>query len=66
MALLAQVTGAYGIRVEGRDAGIIFPTVAEALGGAHRLIEHGYLRIEIFERASGSLITRVSGGDIAA
>ena len=66
MALLAQVTGAYGIRVEGRDAGINFPTVTEALGGAHRLIEHGYLRIEIFERTSGNLVTRVSRDDIAA
>ena len=63
---LPAVTGVYGIRVEGRDAAIIFPTVADALGGAHRLIEHGYLRVEIFERTSGSVITRLNGGDIAA
>ena len=65
MTLRAETQGAFGIRVEGRDAGIIFSTVAEAVGGGRQLIGHGYIRVEIFERTSGAVIWRLSASDAA-
>jgi len=50
----------FGIRVDGRDAGITFPTISDAEGGASQLIAHGYAQITIFDRVSGRVINHVS------
>ena len=66
MTLVVQAQGAFGIRVEGRDAGIVFKTVAEAVSGARLLVEYGYLRVEVFERTSGVVLTRLGVSDRSA
>lgn len=66
MTVLGQAEGAFGIRAEGRDAGIIFKTVAEAVSGARLLVEYGYLRVEVFERTSGAVLTRLGARDRSA
>jgi|HubBroStandDraft_6_1064221.scaffolds.fasta_scaffold414996_2 hypothetical protein len=50
----------FGIRVDGRDAGITFPTISDAEGGATQLLAHGYTQITIFDRVSGRVIDHVS------
>jgi hypothetical protein len=50
----------FGIRVDGRDAGITFPTMRDAEGGADELLAHGYTQITIFDRVSGRVINHVS------
>ncbi len=50
----------YGIRVDGRDPGITFPTIEDAEGGAGALIAQGYAQITIFDRVSGRVIDFVS------
>jgi len=56
----------FGIRVDGRDVGITFSSAPDAEGGADRLFAHGYKKIEIFDRASGSVIKHVSPSPAAA
>jgi hypothetical protein len=61
MAPLARpLAVGFGIRVDGRDAGISFSTVADAEGGAHRLSAQGYKQVDIFERLSGRVVEYVS------
>ena len=45
-----QVTLGFGIRVNGHDAGITFPTLHDAEEGTDRLFAHGYKQVEIFRR----------------
>ena len=61
-----QVNLGFGIRVDGRDVGISFPSIPDAEGGADRLFAHGYTKIEIFERVSGGTIKHVSPSPAAA
>jgi hypothetical protein len=61
MALASRPEGiGFGIRVDGRDTGITFPTISDAEGGAHQLLAHGYKEITIFDRVSGRAINHVS------
>lgn len=61
VALASRPEGiGFGIRVEGRDTGITFPTLADAEGGANQLLAHGYAQIAIFDRVSGRVIDHVS------
>jgi hypothetical protein len=53
------IMSGFGVRVDGRDTGISFPRVADARGGTHRLLAHGYQRVEIFDRESGRVIEHV-------
>jgi len=46
-----------GLRVDGRDIGISFGGVPDAEGAASQLVAHGYRQIEIFDRASGRIIS---------
>jgi hypothetical protein len=49
----------FGVRVDGRDAGISFAKYADAEGAANRLFADGYRHIEIFDRPSGRVIEQV-------
>jgi hypothetical protein len=60
------VNTGFGIRVDGRDTGISFPNLGEAQGGAIRLCAHGYLSVEIFDRASGTIVQHVIPNPTAA
>lgn len=61
MAPLARpLAVGFGIRVDGRDAGISFSSVADAEGGAQRLSAQGYKHVDIFERMSGRIVEYVS------
>lgn len=60
-----NVTG-FGIRVDDRDTGISFPSISDAKGGAGRLFAHGYKRVEIFDRVSGSIVEHVIPNPTAA
>ena len=61
-----QESARLGIRVDGRDVGITFSSAPDAEGGAGQLFAHGYQKIEIFDRASGSVIKHVSPSPAAA
>lgn len=56
---MAQAPGetGCGLRVDGRDIGISFGGIPDAEGAASQLVAHGYRQIEIFDRASGRIIS---------
>jgi len=61
-----QASMGFGIRVDGRDVGISFPSIPDAEVGADRLFAHGYTKIEIFDRVSGGIVKHVSPSPAAA
>jgi hypothetical protein len=49
----------FGLRVNGRDPGVRFSTIAEALANASMLLAQGNSRVEIYDRSSGRIVQHV-------
>ena len=60
-----QVTVGFGIRINGQDAGITYPTLHDAEDGADHLFARGYKQVEIFRRMAEHLRLR-SNNEAAA
>ncbi len=56
----------FGVRANGHDVGISFPSAGAASDAAGSLVAHGYKSVDIFERATGRVVTHVSPSPAAA